>query len=92
MGGRRNVSKIRLADLLDAAAGLSAWCRICGHHQSLDVGHLVGQLGLACRLGDAARRLRCQACGAREAELRPQYPGLGVVAGHQPVRRRQEDD
>ena len=73
---------IRLGELLEAAAGLSAWCRICGHHQLLDVQHLLGQLGPAAGLAEAAGRLRCRACGARQAELRPHYPGLGVVAGH----------
>lgn len=73
---------IPLGELLETAAGLSAWCRVCGHHQMLEVKFLLGQLGPAVGLAEAAARLRCQACGGRQAELRPHYPGLGVVAGH----------
>jgi hypothetical protein len=85
MCAEKSKANIRLSDVLEASAGLSAWCRICNHHQLLDPKHLMGQLGPAIRLAEAAARLRCQACGARQAELRPHYPGLGVVAGH---RRR----
>lgn len=74
--------ELTLAALARDGLALEVWCGGCGRVSVLSVGPVIRRLGEDTALSGVARHLVCQACGARRAEARPLYPGLGVVANH----------
>lgn len=73
---------ISLGELARRGLRVSAWCEACGRYRELATAPLVARLGPAMAVTRAGRHLKCRACGARRCQLRPHYPGLGVVANH----------
>lgn len=73
---------ISLGELARRGIKVSAWCEACGRYRVLATAPLVARLGLAMPVTRAGRHLKCSTCGSRRCDLRPHYPGLGVVAHH----------
>jgi hypothetical protein len=73
---------ISLGELARRGIKVSAWCEACGRYRELATAPLVARLGSAMPVTRAGRHLKCSTCGSRRCDLRPHYPGLGVVAHH----------
>ena len=79
---KTNPTQVPLGDLARRGAKLAAWCQACGRHRLLHLAPLLVRLGRSAPLDQVAQALVCSVCGGRRIEVRPHYPGLGVVAGH----------
>ena len=63
----------RIRDFDLATFSIFAYCGECRHSATLNLGLLDAELTIP----DLRRRLRCTACGAREAEIRIVYVAAG---------------
>ena len=55
--------------------GWFAYCQRCFHQRTLTLEHIERHIGLDADVVDVRRRLRCGACGARDALLYRHYIG-----------------
>lgn len=78
---------VTLGELALRGVKVSAWCEQCGRYRELPTAPLVARLGAGMAVTAAGRHLKCLACGSRRIDVRPHYPGLGVVANHRWRRR-----
>ncbi|SVC22794.1 uncharacterized protein METZ01_LOCUS275648 [marine metagenome] len=72
----------RLQDLAYQDLPIAAWCLTCGHHKLMPVAPLLARIDGRTAVTSLAFRLTCSACGGQSIETRPNYAGLGIVAGH----------
>ncbi|TAH67648.1 MAG: hypothetical protein EWM45_06715 [Rhodopseudomonas palustris] len=64
--------KITLGEMRAAGAlAVLVYCRACGHGTRLDADRWPDDV----RLSDLEPRFTCKACGARGADVRPDYSG-----------------
>ena len=66
---QRESEPMTLGQALAASVRLIVWCKGCGHRAEPDVGIQVAQHGTGTPVPDWARLLRCQECGARDADF-----------------------
>ncbi len=74
--------QVTLGELARRGIKVSAWCEACGRYRELPTAPLVARLGPELAVTSAGQHLKCGACGSRRVDVRPHYPGLGVVANH----------
>jgi hypothetical protein len=79
---RTGTHPVTLGDLAAEGRGVWVWCNRCTRSARLAAGDLAARLGRECPVPQVGRRLRCTACGGRDAETRPDWPRGGVVASH----------
>jgi hypothetical protein len=60
---------LTLGQALAARVRLMAWCKLCARRTEPDVAELVSWHGAEMTVIDWAKRLRCSACGARNADF-----------------------
>lgn len=60
---------LTLGQALAAQVRLIVWCKSCGRQAEPDVAKQVSWHGSEMTVIDWARRLRCSACGARDADF-----------------------
>jgi hypothetical protein len=58
-----------LGQALGAKVRLIVWCKLCARRTEPDVAELVSWHGAEMTVIDWATRLRCSACGARDADF-----------------------
>lgn len=75
----------------DQCNGVFCWCNRCSHNDVLPLASLIPQLGPDYPVTAVLGRLRCQACGSKDIAARPSWRSLGVVARHQPMRKREAE-
>lgn len=73
-----------LGDAIRDGKPLWAYCEACRHHAHVDPAKLARRLGYDAAIFDVRARMKCSRCGSREIDLRVDYGGPGVVAGHGP--------
>ena len=71
---RRNRSEgepkpLTLGQAFAAEVQLIVWCKACGHRAEPGIAEQSAQHGPTMTVIDWASRLRCQQCGAREADF-----------------------
>lgn len=72
MNCQRNEGKLErltLGQALAAKVRLMVWCKLCARRTEPDVAELVSWHGAEMTVIDWAKRLRCSACGARDADF-----------------------
>jgi hypothetical protein len=72
MNHRRNQGEagpLTLGQALAANFRLIVWCKLCARSTEPDVAELVSWHGAEMTVIDWAKRLRCSACGARDADF-----------------------
>jgi hypothetical protein len=60
---------VALDQALAAKVRLVVWCNACGHQTEPDIAEQVARYGADASVPDWAARLRCSACGEREADF-----------------------
>lgn len=66
--------------------GIFAWCNGCDHNAVVPLAVLIAQLGPSLPFPMIHGRLRCQACGSKDIHARPDWPSIGQVAQHTPMK------
>lgn len=80
--GRTVGPAVTLGDLKHTRLDVFCWCNRCGHNAVLEIGLLIRRLGPALPVPQAAGRMRCTGCGARDVSTRPAWPSPGPVTRH----------
>ena len=66
---QRESEPMTLGQALAASVRLIVWCKSCAHRAEPEVAVQVAQHGAGMAVPDWARLLRCQECGARDADF-----------------------
>ncbi len=71
-----------LGDMVDQDLDIWCWCNGCYHYAVLSPDMLIARLGRDQGVPSVADHAYCGHCGSRDVETRPNWPTVGVVAGH----------